>query len=319
MSTFENVRHLVQFVLRRRRLLFVPLLLMIPVSIAFALLMPPRFQARSLAQFMEIEIENPLTRTPAGTGERLQDRISALRALIRSDAVLGPVVDADRDSTTRRIERLSQLRDAISVEGAGGNLIEFRLSGSPAQGLGARLDRVMSAFLQTYRLVAPQQSGARLLLIDPPRDPERPMTGRSVIVGIGVLAGLIVGIILAILAETMDRRIRTEADLRRIPDLPAVLRLPQLTQNGVQVPLHAGPHTPIEAPLQKPRRTFRRLAMQAMPILFIAVAAWTLKDHDIHAAATGVVERIRRAGLPGLVETPGWWRRSDQTQRTDGG
>ncbi len=147
------------------------------------------------------------------------------------------------------------------------NLIEFKLTGSPGAGLGARLDRIMNNFLETYRQVAPQRAGARLVLIDPPKDPERPVAGRSLTALIGMAAGLVLGLTLALAAEAMDRRVRSEADLRRIPDMPPVLRLPRLT-------------APTERRTAEPP-VRRRLARAAAPVLLALVAILGLNHYNL--------------------------------------
>lgn len=289
MTTLDSLRSLVQSLLRRRRLVLTTFALMIPVSIAFAMIVPPRYQARSLAQFQEIEVENPLARATNSIVERVQDRISGLRALLRSDAVLGPIADAEIaagvDGALPRSERISRLRDALGVEAVGANLIEFKLIGSPGAGLGERLDRIMNNFLETYRQVAPQRAGARLVMIDPPKDPERPVAGRSLTALIGIAAGLILGLALALIAEALDRRVRTESDLRRIPDLPLVLRLPRLSA------AKEGRSTVV-------RPVGRRLARAAAPALLALIAILGLNHYSLPPAASDMIEWLRKAASP---------------------
>jgi hypothetical protein len=282
--------------LRRRGLVLTTLALMIPVSIAFALIVPPRYQARSLAQFQEIEVENPLARATTSIVERVQERISGLRALLRSDAVLGPIADSEAaagiDGTLPRSERIARLRDALGVEAVGANLIEFKLTGSPGVGLGARLDRIMSNFLDTYRQVAPQRAGARLVMIDPPKDPERPVAGRSLTALIGMAAGLVLGLTLALMAEALDRRIRTEADLRRLADMPQILRLPRLSEPKERRPA--------------PVPTRRRFARAAAPVLLALLAIIGLNHYNMPPGASDFVGWLRSKALPeaALVGTP---------------
>lgn len=288
MTTLDSIRSLVQSLLRRRGLVLATLALMIPVSIAFALIVPPRYQARSLAQFQEIEVENPLARATTSAVERVQERITGLRALLRSDAVLGPIADSEAaaglDGTLPRSERIARLRDALGVEAVGANLIEFKLTGSPGAGLGARLDRIMNNFLETYRQVAPQRAGARLVLIDPPKDPERPVAGRSLTALIGMAAGLVLGLTLALAAEAMDHRVRSEADLRRIPDMPPVLRLPRLSapkeRRAAELPVR------------------RRLTRVAAPVLLALVAILGLNHYNLPPGASDVIDWLRKAALP---------------------
>ncbi len=315
MTTLDSFRSLVQSLLRRRGLVLTTLALMVPVSIAFALIVPPRYQARSLAQFQEIEVENPLARATTSAVERVQERITGLRALLKSDAVLGPIADSEAaagvDPALPRSERISRLRDALGVEAVGANLIEFKLTGSPGAGLGTRLDRIMNNFLETYRQVAPQRAGARLVLIDPPKDPERPVAGRSLTALIGMAAGLVLGLTLALAAEALDRRVRTEADLRRIPDLPPVLRLPRLT-----------PPKERRVPAPPARRRF---AKAAAPVLLALLAVIGLNHYNMPTGASSVIDWLRKAAGPEAAQPvalargkapPPWWNNGERHGRT---
>jgi hypothetical protein len=287
MRTFDEMRRVVQMAYRRRRLILVPLLLMVPVSIVFALLTPQRFQARSLALFQEIELENPLARTPVAINERMQERISGFRALIRSDAVLGPLIDEEMRSSgpaIPRAERIRFIRDSISVESVGNNLIEFRLTGSPAAGLGGRLDKLMANFLETYRQVAPQRAGARLVMIDAPRDPDRPMTGRSLIVIFGALGGLLLGLGLAVIAEAVDQTVRTTSDLKRIDNLPPVIRLAKLTNPPLIKAVSEIPRFPL----------LRRATIIVLPFILLAAAYAFLDAEGLKASPNQLFDRLHQ-------------------------
>jgi uncharacterized protein involved in exopolysaccharide biosynthesis len=291
MRAFEETKRLIQAAHRRRKLILLPVFMLLAVSLAIALLTPQRFQARSLALFQEVEVENPLARNPVAITERMQDRIAGFRALIRSDAVLGPVIDGEMNAAATALPRAEQvrlLRDAISVESVGNNLIEFRLLGSPAAGLGSRLDRVMASFLNTYRQVAPQRAGARLQMIDAPRDPDRPATGRSVIVISGLLAGAILGLLLAVVAETLDQRVRTFADLRHIADQTAVIRLARLKQPPSTKPTSVLPKF----------LTPRKLIAAVVPIVLVAAGYVMTKTESFSASAKQIVDKLRHSDSP---------------------
>ncbi len=77
---------------RRRLLLTLPLLVMLPLSLLWWQLGPRTYVATSLMLLQETGATNPLARESVGapTG-RIQDRIAGLQALLKSDRVLGNV------------------------------------------------------------------------------------------------------------------------------------------------------------------------------------------------------------------------------------
>jgi capsular polysaccharide biosynthesis protein len=66
----------------------------------------------------------------------------------------------------------------------------------------------------------------RILIIDPPSDPQLPLLSKSKIIMIGLLAGLILGIGLLFLAELFDTRLRTPQQLKDLVPVPLLTRLP---------------------------------------------------------------------------------------------
>ena len=138
---------------RRRYLLVVPLLIMIPVSIAAALLFPGGYVARSLMLLQETAGNNPLAKeATALPSDRMRERVSALRALLASDFVLGQALEdlgGDAYSSKQRASKIQELRQAVSVDLIGGDILEFRLSGSTAEGLGRQLEIVTSRLMET--------------------------------------------------------------------------------------------------------------------------------------------------------------------------
>ena len=138
---------LIDMAWRRRYLLLVPVLAMIPLSVAAALFLPQGYVAKFVLLLQETAPANPLSRDTVSTPpspDRMRERLLALRALVGSDYVLGQVVD-DIDNTfpkdaKERAAQILALRRAISVDMSGGEVLEFRLAGSQAEGLGHRLE-----------------------------------------------------------------------------------------------------------------------------------------------------------------------------------
>lgn len=139
---------------RRRYLLIIPIVLMIPVSIAASVLLPGGYMARSLMLLQETVGANPLAKDPTALpSDRMRERIAALRALLASDFVLSGALDKMGEQTAygskERALKIQDLRTAASVDLIGGDLLEFRLRGNEAEGLGRQLEIVTTSLMET--------------------------------------------------------------------------------------------------------------------------------------------------------------------------
>lgn len=154
------IRDLVQGVWRRRLLIILPVILMLPISIVAAIILPKAYMAKSLMQLQEASRENPFARDsdPAG-GYRVQERFEGLRALFMSDRVLSRALgnEAERLSPIEREARIDELRRSLSLDLIGSDFIEVRLAGARPEGLGKTLEAVMASFLEA---LVPEHGGA---------------------------------------------------------------------------------------------------------------------------------------------------------------
>lgn len=138
---------------RRRLLLILPILVMLPLSLAWWIYGPRTYVAKSLMLLQEAASTNPLAREGTGgpTG-RIQDRIAGLQALLKSDRVLGGVFrDLASDPVRGAADFAGWRRDfsqALTVELIGTDFLEFQLKGSSPHGLGKKLEAVNSRFLE---------------------------------------------------------------------------------------------------------------------------------------------------------------------------
>ncbi|WP_134499174.1 hypothetical protein [Microvirga pakistanensis] len=155
------IRDLVQGAWRRRLLIVLPILLMLPVSIAAAYILPKAYIARSLMQLQEAGRENPFSREgdQAGMIYRVQERFEGLRALFMSESVLARALGEKIDHLppAEREARIGELRQALSLDLIGGDFIEVKLAGAKPEGLGRTLEAVMASFLEA---LVPEQGGA---------------------------------------------------------------------------------------------------------------------------------------------------------------
>lgn len=67
----------------------------------------------------------------------------------------------------------------------------------------------------------------RIIVIDPPRDPEVAQVGRSFAAILGLAGGVVLALGLGLLGELLDRRVRTVEQLRAITGVEVLARLPK--------------------------------------------------------------------------------------------
>jgi polysaccharide chain length determinant protein (PEP-CTERM system associated) len=148
---------------RRRFLVLVPFLLMIPISIVASRFAPKTYEAKTILLLQETGKENPFLKDFA-VGLNVKDRISALQVLLRSEHVLQNVLrdigEKDGSAKTTSIEeqaiKMSRLAANITVELIGTDLLELKLKGDKPAGLGKVLEAISNRFLE--RLLAPERS-----------------------------------------------------------------------------------------------------------------------------------------------------------------
>jgi uncharacterized protein involved in exopolysaccharide biosynthesis len=144
-----TVGHFLQAIWRRRVLLIAPILLMIPLSVAAALLLPKAYVARSLLLLQEDERGNPLARE-APVQASMQQRAMSLEALLKSNQVLLPIAErmpgADTAKETGR--EVQELRRRLSLGLVGSDFVEVELRGDKSDGLGDQLQQILGRFFE---------------------------------------------------------------------------------------------------------------------------------------------------------------------------
>jgi len=145
---------------RRRYVICIPIVLMIPFGLLAARMAPKSYEARTILLLQEPSLSNPFLGDFA-IGLNLKERTGALRSLLRSEHILlGVLRDMGRiDSKANPADvalEVRKLANSVSVEFAGGNLIELRLTGQEPRGMGAMLKAIADRFLD--QLLSPEKS-----------------------------------------------------------------------------------------------------------------------------------------------------------------
>ena len=73
----------------------------------------------------------------------------------------------------------------------------------------------------------------RILVIDPPRDPQLPLLSKTKIIIIGLMLGTLLGAGFGLLAELFDTRVRSARQLANLIKAPVLARLPFDTRGFV--------------------------------------------------------------------------------------
>ncbi|MDX2158552.1 MAG: hypothetical protein SFW09_18790 [Hyphomicrobiaceae bacterium] len=143
----------------RRYLLLIPLIASIPIGIALSYWLPRTFVATTLLLLQEAGggplSGNSMPQQPYQT----QDRLNGLQALLKSEHVLKAVVrELRRDKQPRDPKEWSleigELQRAISISMLSSEIIEVRLKGPVAEGLGKTLEAITARLLES--LMAPE-------------------------------------------------------------------------------------------------------------------------------------------------------------------
>jgi len=156
----EIIRRFMEAGWRRRYLICVPIVLMIPLGLVAARMAPKTYEAKTIILLQEPSTANPFLDDFA-IGLKLKDRMNALRSLLRSEHILLGVLREmgrvdDKAVPAEVAFEVRKLAEAVSVELAGNNLIELRISGKKPAGMGALLKAITDRFLD--QLLSPAQS-----------------------------------------------------------------------------------------------------------------------------------------------------------------
>lgn len=214
-------------------------------AVALTAVMPPTYDAESR---IYVSVDNAADVNDLGQGTIYsQEVVRSFVELATSSAVLQPVVEELELS-----ESPAELAERINVAAQTGTVIlEITVSdGDPDQAaaIAATLTESLDDVVQGLTPSA-QDGSTRIALttVEEPTAPEDPTWPQPVIMlGLGLVAGLALGIAILALREVLDTRVRNEEDITKFTDLPLLGGVPQDKQirRGVLV-AQAEPGTPL--------------------------------------------------------------------------
>lgn len=158
-ATSDAIKYVLEVVWRRRRLIILPLVLVMALTTLLAYALPRQYSARALLVMQEQGADNPLIKSQT-TNERIRDRAPGLQALLKSDRVLGnalrDILGESMPTDPREIAIVTkELDQRLTFEMIGTDFLEFQLRDSNAKGLGKKLEAITSRFLES--MLSPDQ------------------------------------------------------------------------------------------------------------------------------------------------------------------
>jgi uncharacterized protein involved in exopolysaccharide biosynthesis len=151
---------------RRRYLLLAPILVMLPLSIVAAKLLPVPYVATTLLLLQEPGIEGA-GGTAFAVSERIEERVAGLDSLLKSHRVLAPVLAAWRKDGLASEESagaIEDLQDRLSLKLVGLDILQIDLKGNTQHGLGRQLGDVVTRFLEALTTDQSAMTAAQLLV-----------------------------------------------------------------------------------------------------------------------------------------------------------
>lgn len=148
-----HIYQLAAAIWRRRRLILVPLLVSIPLSVIAASLMPKKYVATTLLLLQEGGGDNPLQSSPNRV-DGMDGRMAGLEALLKSEYILLPaleVIMGDKFPSNPRMQALEMqsLKDALTIELIGKSFMRLNLRGSKPERLGDALGAITTSFMDS--------------------------------------------------------------------------------------------------------------------------------------------------------------------------
>lgn len=168
LSPRDALRLVLDAAWRRRYLLVIPMLLMIPLAYAVSQLAPRSYAARSLMLLVDTT-NNPFNKEILNSGSSLRMRTDGLKALLISDRVLDNVMRDVLGNDTPSDPRMQGLwkkgfAERLTLEPVGTDFLELQLKGNNPKGMGRQLEFVVSRFFDALLPGGASPSAAELLL-----------------------------------------------------------------------------------------------------------------------------------------------------------
>jgi len=143
---------------RRRYLIMWPLMILLPVSLVVAWMMPRQYQATALIMIPEAPGFGS-SQTGYAYSQDMAAKMKGIDALLKSDFILADVLSRESDArrqTGAINERVDELRKRLVTKQVSDNFVQVTLNGGEKEGLGDQLNSVLASLFEG--LLTPTQS-----------------------------------------------------------------------------------------------------------------------------------------------------------------
>jgi capsular exopolysaccharide synthesis family protein len=232
-----------EVVRRRWRWVAVVALLGALAGLAYSLSVPKTYRATA-GVFFSLQYGDSASDLVQGS-TYTQNQVTSFARLATTPAVLDPVIDdLGLDTTPNalagRIEASAPL-DTV--------LVEVTVTDGSADGSARIANAVVDTLSRTVENLAPRNDNGRPTVeattvapAEVPGGPASPKPPLNVAVGLGI--GLLAGLALAWVRETLDNRVRDASVVAEVTDLPVVGTIGSRSRNSQPVVIESDPHSP---------------------------------------------------------------------------
>jgi uncharacterized protein involved in exopolysaccharide biosynthesis len=231
----RRVAHLLEAPLRRRGWVIVPALLGALAAAALASLLPPSYRAAAILRVEWTTGDEARLPDPDRRNQAARLRVTETTLLERTLQGAMPYAEDAGATLAQRIERL---RSDLRVRPMGGSAlaVEFEHR-DPAKA--ALVPNVLARMLAEPWAGAPHAAGAepgpgfgaRFELLAPARVPETSESHDPLGFGLaGALAGILIGLAAAVVAELRDRSVKGPEDLEDVLPVPLLTTVPEVRE-----------------------------------------------------------------------------------------
>ncbi|TAJ50249.1 MAG: polysaccharide biosynthesis tyrosine autokinase [Herbiconiux sp.] len=196
-------------------------LLGIAVAATFSILKTPEYQATSKV-FVSIQSAGSISDLTQG-GNFAQNQVKSYADIVTTPVVLQPVIaslglDVDVNQLAKQVTATSPLDTVI---------VEISVTDTSPRQAAEIANAVASSFESTVSALVPENAEGvtpvKITLLQQAVVPGAPSSPNVPLnIALGALVGLVIGLGLAVLRETLDTRIRNEQDVEHITDAPII-------------------------------------------------------------------------------------------------
>jgi hypothetical protein len=152
-AAVEQIVCIINIVARRRALILAALAAAVPLAISILVLAPQEYVANAIVLTQPAN-QSPLSgQAPGPHRQAATDQLRVIEAWLKSDHVFGALLpdlldgDVPTDARARSIV-MTKLRKSLEFEMIGDSVIEVRLRGDRAEGLGKKLEVILTQFVE---------------------------------------------------------------------------------------------------------------------------------------------------------------------------